>query len=208
MIIERLEVGAFAENCYLVGCKSTKAGVIIDPGDEIDRILKKLDAMQLQIKYILITHAHLDHIKELKVIQEKINVPTLMNKKDEFLLENLPAQASAFGLSCSGIPKIDRYIQAGDTVQFGNIKFDVLETPGHSPGSVTFHTYHCAFVGDVLFSGSIGRTDLPGGDYDILIDSIKRKLFPLGNDLQVFPGHGPSTNIGIEKTTNPFLIQG
>jgi len=207
MIIERLEVGAFGENCYILGCKSTKEGVIIDPGDEIDRILKKLDAVQLQTKYILVTHAHLDHIKELKAIQEKINVPTLMNKKDEFLLENLPAQASAFGLSCSGIPKIDRYIHEGDTVQFGNIKFNVLETPGHSPGSVTFYTTDCAFVGDVLFSGSIGRTDLPGGNYDVLIDSIKRKLFPLGDKLQIFPGHGPSTNISIEKTTNPFLIQ-
>ncbi len=207
MIVERLEVGAFAENCYIVGCKSTKEGVIIDPGDEIDRILKRLAAVQLQIKYILITHAHLDHIKELKVMQEKIPVPTLMNKKDEFLLENLPAQASAFGLSCSGIPQIDRYIQEGDTVQFGNIKFNILETPGHSPGSVTFYTNDCAFVGDVLFAGSIGRTDLPGGNYDILIDSIKHKLVPLGDNLQIFPGHGPSTNISIEKTTNPFLMQ-
>lgn len=206
MIIERLEVGAFAENCYVVGCPETHKGVIIDPGDEIPRVTQKVAELELEIEYVLITHAHLDHVKELKALQNQLDVPALMHAKDEFLLKNLPAQAAAFGLTCSGIPEIDRFIEEGDTIQFGKIRFDILETPGHSPGSVTFHDGNVAFVGDVLFAGSIGRTDLPGGNYEVLLDSIRTKILPLGDAVAIYPGHGPETTVAAEKATNPFLI--
>lgn len=208
MFIETLEVGPFAENCYVVGCEATNEGVIIDPGDEIDRILEKVATLKLEIKYILITHAHLDHVKELSTLKNEIDVPVLMHRDDQFLLDGLPMQASAFGMTVAAIPKIDKYIAEGDTIQFGDIIFRVLHTPGHSPGNVSFVTREAAFVGDVLFSGSIGRTDLPGGDFALLIQSIKTKLYPLGDDIVIYSGHGPATTIKKEKETNPFLIQG
>ncbi|MFQ5823627.1 MAG: MBL fold metallo-hydrolase [bacterium] len=207
MIIEKLEVGAFAENCYIVGCENTHQGVVIDPGDEIHRILSKINDMKLDIRYFLLTHAHLDHVKELKALKDEIKVPILMHSADGFLLESLPTQAAAFGLSFSGIPKVDKYVTEGDSIEFGQLQFDVLHTPGHSPGSVTYASTGVAFVGDVLFMGSIGRTDLPGGDYDTLLNSIKTKLFPLGDDIIIYPGHGPQTNIGQEKLSNPFLVE-
>lgn len=206
MIIENLEVGVFAENCYIVGCEQTKAGVVIDPGDEIPLILQKIQELQLGIEYILLTHAHLDHVKELNALKEKITAPVFMHRDDQFLLDNIPAQAAAFGLSSSGIPEIDRYIDEGDEIKFGDQIFTVLHTPGHSPGSVSYIATQVAFVGDVLFAGSIGRTDLPGGNYDILMDTIKKKILPLGDQTRVYSGHGPSTTIGHEKRTNPFLV--
>lgn len=204
--VEMIEVGPFAENCYIVGCKKTKQGVVIDPGDELQRILSTIKQHLLNIKYILVTHAHLDHVKELKALKDEVDVPIMMNRDDQFLLENLPGQAAAFGLTSSGVPGIDIYINEGDKIEFGDICFDVLQTPGHSPGSISFIAEGIAFVGDALFSGSIGRTDLPGGDFDTLINSIKTKLFTLNDLTKVYSGHGPPTTIGREKRTNPFLI--
>ena len=205
MIIERLEVGVFAENCYIVGCEQTKAGFVIDPGDEVPEILKKIDALGLDIKSVLITHAHIDHVKELYRFKQIINVPILMHKDDQFLLDSLKMQAAAFGLSVSGVPQVNQYVTDGQLIELGKYKFEILHTPGHSPGSVSFKSDEVVFVGDVLFSGSIGRTDLPGGNFEILINSIKSKLLPLGNEMIVYPGHGPSTTIGQEKNFNPFL---
>lgn len=206
MLIDIVEVGAFSENCYIVGCEETHEGVVIDPGDEIYRILRRIQQMNLSIKNILLTHAHLDHVKELNSLKSEISVPVLMHPSDQFLLDNLPAQAAAFGLTTSGKPEVDRNINEGEVVKFGQLKFEVLHTPGHSPGSVSYVSTGVAFVGDVLFSGSIGRTDLPGGDFDLLINSIKTKLLPLGDDIIVYPGHGPPTTLGQEKQTNPFLV--
>lgn len=196
----------FAENCYVVGCEITSEGVVIDPGDEVARILKSIAELKLKIKYILLTHAHLDHVKEVTATQKALAVPVMMHRADQFLLDNLPAQAAAFGLTTSGIPRVDKYIEEGEQIEFGRHRFEVLHTPGHSPGSVTFAEKGVAFVGDLLFAGSIGRTDLPGGDYETLIRSVKSKLFPLGDDTRVYSGHGPQTTIGQEKQTNPFLI--
>lgn len=207
MLIETLEVGVFAENCYVVGCKNTHEGVVIDPGDEIHRILSRISEMNLNIKYVLLTHAHLDHVKELNALKKKINVPVLMHSADQFLLDSLPTQAATFGLTISGIPEVNKNVNEGDLIKFGQLQFKVLHTPGHSPGSVSYVSTGVAFVGDVLFFGSIGRTDLPGGSYDLLIDSIKRKLFPLGDDTIIYPGHGPSTTLGRERQINPFLIK-
>lgn len=206
MLIETLEVGAFAENCYLVGCEQTLEGVVIDPGDEISRVLRRIQEMRLIIKYILLTHAHLDHVKELNAFKKEIAVPVLMHASDQFLLDSLPAQAAAFGLTTSGIPEVNRNVNEGEVIKFGQLEFEVLHTPGHSPGSVSYVSNGAAFVGDVLFAGSIGRTDLPGGDFNVLINSIKAKLFPLKDDTIVYPGHGPPTTIGQEKQSNPFLV--
>ncbi len=205
LIIGRVEVGAFAENCYVVGCSETKEGVVLDPGDEVEKILNKIEELNLNIKYILLTHGHLDHVKELVAFKKHINVPVFMHREDQFLLDNLPMQAAAFGLSCAGIPNIDEYITESTSIEFGKQKFQVLFTPGHSPGSVTFVTEGVAFVGDVLFAGSIGRTDLPGGNFDVLIKSIREKLFPLNDTTIVYSGHGPETSILNEKKFNPFL---
>ena len=207
MLVERLEVGVFAENCYVVGCEATREGVIIDPGDEAPRIIARVRELGLVIQYVLLTHAHLDHVQAVPEVKAEFEVPVLMHRQDQFLLDNLPAQAAAFGLTVPAIPEVDRYLEEGDTVSFGQITFEVLHTPGHSPGSITFYTPGTAFVGDVLFCGSIGRTDLPGGDYNTLMDSIRSKLLPLGDDTTVLSGHGPETRIGTERASNPFLVE-
>lgn len=206
MVIESLEVGVFAENCYIVGCSDTGAGVVIDPGDELDRILDKIQELGLLIRFILLTHGHLDHVMQVPKLKEKTGAPVLMHAEDEFLLDNLPQQAAAFGLVANEIPKVDKYLKEGDTVEFGNVSFSVLHTPGHSPGSISFVTKGVAFVGDALFAGSVGRTDLPGGSYDVLIRSIRSKLLSLEEATLAYPGHGPVTTIGRERETNPFLI--
>lgn len=206
MIIERLEVGVFAENCYVVGCIESREGVVIDPGDEIPRVLQVIEKHLLKIQFILLTHAHIDHVKEAQAIKSELSVPLFMHRDDQFLLDNLPAQAASYGLATSGIPKVDQYLEEGQRIRFGKCAFNVVHTPGHSPGSVSFVAPKTAFVGDVLFAGSIGRTDLPGGDFGTLINSIQSKLFPLGDDTQVYPGHGPATTIGDERRTNPFLV--
>lgn len=205
MIVERLEVGAFAENCYIVGCEETRHGVVIDPGDEIERIIGRIGQLHLDIQLVLLTHAHLDHVKELNAFKREIDVPVLMHKDDLFLLESLPEQAAAFGMVASGIPTIDRYVDEGEAVDCGKLRFEILHTPGHSPGSVTYIEKGVAFVGDVLFAGSIGRTDLPGGDFETLIRSIRTKLLPMGDETEVYSGHGPPTTIGRERKFNPFL---
>lgn len=205
MLIERLEVGIFCENCYLVACQETLEGVIIDPGDDADKILTRVEALKLKIKHILITHAHLDHVQALAEVKERVARPVFMHRDDQFLLDNLQVQAAAFGLTISRIPEVDQYINEGELIGFGNVSFNVLHTPGHSRGSVSFVTDGAAFVGDALFAGSIGRTDLPGGDFETLIASIRSKLFPLGDETVVYSGHGPETTIGREKASNPFL---
>ncbi|MCG8607745.1 MBL fold metallo-hydrolase, partial [bacterium] len=162
MIIEMLEVGPFAENCYILGCEETMQGAVIDPGDEFDRIWRKVEERELDIRLILLTHGHIDHVMQVQAMHDKTGAPVYMHREDQFLLANLPSQAAAFGLKIAGIPKIDSYWTEGDTIEFGQIQLAVLHTPGHSPGSVSLITEGIAFVGDALFAGSIGRTDLPG----------------------------------------------
>jgi glyoxylase-like metal-dependent hydrolase (beta-lactamase superfamily II) len=205
MIIEMLEVGPFAENCYVLGCEETMAGAVIDPGDEFDRIWQKVEERKLDIRLILLTHGHIDHVMQVHAMHEKTGAPVYMHQMDQFLLENLPSQAAAFGLTISGVPKVDSYWTDGDTVEFGQVQLEVVHTPGHSPGSVSLLTKGIALVGDALFSGSIGRTDLPGGDYETLISSIKTKLLTLSEETYIYPGHGPTTTIGRERAMNPFL---
>jgi glyoxylase-like metal-dependent hydrolase (beta-lactamase superfamily II) len=204
LIIEALTVGPLMENCYLVGCEETKEAVVIDPGDEASRILEALNKLQLTLKYIINTHGHFDHVGANKALKEATGAEILIHPLDAPMLSRISASASSFGLSGDNSPPADQTIQEGDTVSFGNITFQIFDTPGHTPGGISLYTDRDVFVGDALFAGSIGRTDFPGGDYGTLINSIQQKLFTLPDDAKVYSGHGPVTTIGREKRFNPF----
>jgi len=209
MILEKLVVGLFQCNCTILGCEKTGEAVVIDPGDEPEKILALLAELKLKPKYLLHTHAHLDHVGGTKAIQETCRTESCLHRGDEILLENLPMQAALFGLSPPPQAKIDQWIEDGDIIPFGGNKIQVLHTPGHTPGSVSFLWEHPEgdqlFTGDTLFSGGIGRTDLWGGDYGQIIHSIQNKLLPLDEKTILHAGHGPSSTIGREKTQKPFL---
>lgn len=205
MILKSLAVGPIMANCYIIGCESTKSAAVIDPGDEADRILKELAKDGLTLKYIINTHGHFDHVGGNYDLKKASGADIVIHPADEPMLADLVKTAAAFGLSAQNSPAPDRTVQEGDTISFGDITLRVLDTPGHSPGGISLHTDNMVFVGDTLFAGSIGRTDLPGGDFQTLISSIKTKLFPLGDDTKVYTGHGPATSIGQEKRANPFL---
>ncbi|MFO7860155.1 MAG: MBL fold metallo-hydrolase [Desulfosalsimonas sp.] len=205
MILKSLAVGPIMANCYIIGCESTKSAAVIDPGDEADRILKELAKDGLTLKYIINTHGHFDHVGGNYDLKKASGADIVIHPADEAMLADLVSTAAAFGLSAQNSPAPDRTVQEGDTISFGEITLRVLDTPGHSPGGISLHTDKMVFVGDTLFAGSIGRTDLPGGDFQTLISSIKTKLFPLGDDVKVYTGHGPATSIGQEKRANPFL---
>ncbi len=205
MIIKTMPVGPIQANCYILGCKETKKAAVIDPGDEADRILAALAEDQLTLEYILNTHGHFDHVGGNRRLKEVSGAKIAIHSDDAPMLESLSMFAAQFGMSTENSPPPDLAIADGDTITFGNITLSVIYTPGHSPGGVSFHSDGVVFVGDTLFAGSIGRTDFPGGDFDTLIASIRNKLFPLGDDVRVFTGHGPETTIGREKQANPFL---
>ena len=205
MIIKSLEVGPIMANCYILGCEETGEAVVIDPGDEADRILIKLSEARLKVKYLINTHGHFDHVAANKRMKEVTDADLLIHPEDAPMLAELNRAASSFGLSAENSPDADRYINDGDEVSFGSITLKVIHTPGHSRGGICLYTPGHLFVGDTLFAGSIGRTDLPGGNYDTLIASIKEKLLVFDDNTIVYPGHGPETTIGREKKINPFL---
>jgi len=192
-------------NCFILGCEKTRSAVVIDPGDEADRILLTLAESGLSVKYILNTHGHFDHVGANGRMKEATGAEILIHAGDAPMLSMLSEAAAAFGVRAENSPPPDRTIDDNDTITFGEITLRVIHTPGHSPGGVSFVTDGIAFVGDTLFAGSIGRTDFPGGDFNTLISSIKNRLFPLGDDTKVYTGHGPSTTIGRERRFNPFL---
>ena len=205
MLIKDLAVGPIMANCFIVGCDETKEAVVIDPGDETDRILSALAESSLTVKYILNTHGHFDHVGGNRKMKAATGADILIHSLDAPMLNQLSASAAAWGLHVEDSPSPDRMLKPGDTISFGTLHFNVIHTPGHTPGGVSFHTNGVVFVGDTLFAGSIGRTDFPGGDYDTLIASIQKNLFHLGDDVRVFSGHGPETTIGQEKQFNPFV---
>jgi len=205
MIFESLTVGALSVNCYLIGCESTKKAIIIDPGDNDNDILESLHNHNLELAKILITHGHVDHVGKLESLKKKTSAQIYMHKKDLLLFSDLQTHAQIFGLPDPGNPKIDVFIEEGDTITLGTLAFSVLHTPGHSAGSVTYKLDDMLFVGDLIFAGSIGRTDLPGGDYNTIIDSIESKIFTLPDNYKIYPGHGPVTTVGKEKSSNPFF---
>lgn len=206
VIIRELVVGPIMANCYILGCEETREAVVIDPGDESEHILTVLDEEKLTLKYIINTHGHFDHVGANGELKAATKADILIHSQDEPMLSQLTNAARGFGLDgVENSPPADRTIDEGDEIVFGNIRLKVIHTPGHSRGGIALHTDTMVFVGDSLFAGSIGRTDLPGGDYQTLIASIKDKLFQLPDETVVFTGHGPRTTIGREKMANPFV---
>jgi hydroxyacylglutathione hydrolase len=213
--ISIVPVTPFEQNCSIIVCTKTNRAAVIDPGGDLPRIEEALAKSGAQIEKILITHGHLDHIGAVTELARKARVPVEgPHLGDKALLDNLPTIAAGYGLPKAEAVTPDRWLDDGDVVSVGDLKFDVLHCPGHSPGSVVFawrregeqtKTQGLAFVGDVLFRGSVGRTDLPGGSHETLIRMIETKLFPLGDDTAFISGHGPMGTIGVERETNPFL---
>jgi glyoxylase-like metal-dependent hydrolase (beta-lactamase superfamily II) len=205
VIITTLPVGPIMANCFIVGCEETLAAAVIDPGDEADKILMSLAESKLTLKYIINTHGHFDHVGANRPLKDATGAPILIHALDAPMLNQLSASAAAWGLATENSPPPDRMIEAGDTITFGKITLTVIHTPGHTPGGISLRTDGHVFVGDTLFAGSVGRTDFPGGDFETPRASIQNKLFLLGDDVQVYTGHGPQTTIGQEKRTNPFV---
>eukprot|EP00767_Chilomastix_cuspidata_P000172 gnl/Chilomastix_cuspidata/10409.p1 GENE.gnl/Chilomastix_cuspidata/10409~~gnl/Chilomastix_cuspidata/10409.p1 ORF type:complete len:209 (-),score=7.21 gnl/Chilomastix_cuspidata/10409:12-638(-) len=207
MILKVMPVGPIMANCFILGCEETKEAVVIDPGDEDERILMALADEKLKVKYIINTHGHFDHVAANKPMKDATKADILIHEADAPMLSHLSSMAISFGLSAENSPPADKFIKEGDVIEFGSIKLDVLHTPGHSQGSVSLYSKDekKVFSGDTLFAGSIGRTDLPGGDYNTLITNVRKKIFSLGDDVQVYPGHGPETTVGTEKKFNPFF---
>jgi hydroxyacylglutathione hydrolase len=205
LIIKTLAVGPIQANCYILGCEETKAAAVIDPGDESDRILKTLAESSLTAKLIINTHGHFDHVSANKRLKDVTGAPILIHSLDAPMLNELSSSAAAWGLSADNSPEPDKELNDGDDITFGNIVLKVIHTPGHTPGGVSLYTSDFIFVGDTLFAGSIGRTDFPGGSFETLKESIRKKLFVLGDHVKVYAGHGPPTTIGEERRSNPFV---
>ncbi len=205
MIIQSLVVGPIQANCFILGDEKTQEAVVIDPGDEAQRILAGLQKQALKLKYIINTHGHFDHVGANKALKEKTGAPILIHRAEAPLLAQLSSSAAVWGMQVDDSPPADRLLEDGDKISFGEITLEVIHTPGHSLGGISLYTPKDLFVGDTLFAGSIGRTDFPGGDYDQLISGVRTRLFVLGDDVRVFPGHGPATTIGQERRYNPFF---
>jgi hydroxyacylglutathione hydrolase len=207
MLLNTVVVTEFMTNCFILGDEQTQKAIVIDPGGEGKKILDKVQTMGLEIYAVVNTHAHVDHIGAIREIKEATGALVMMHASEQPLLQAASKMGRLFGINIQQPPDPDQFLGDSDQVTCGGITLTVMETPGHSPGGISLVTSdgkHC-FVGDTLFAGSIGRTDLPGGDYHTLISSIKTRLLPLGDDVKVFPGHGPATTIGTEKKYNPFL---
>jgi glyoxylase-like metal-dependent hydrolase (beta-lactamase superfamily II) len=204
MIVKGLVVGPLQVNCYLVGCEETKEGIVIDPGGDAPVILSQIHALELNIAYIINTHGHIDHVAANRSIKEATSAPIAIHRLDAPWLTN-PQGGLALLLGVTPGPPADIFLEEGDEVRFGKISLKVLHTPGHTTGGISLWGEEIIFTGDALFNMGIGRTDLPGGDFKSLIESIRTKLFTLPEETVVYPGHGPPTTIGREKRTNPFL---
>lgn len=205
MIIKTLTVGPIQSNCYVVGCDKTMKAAVIDPGDETQRILLTLADAKLTLTHIICTHGHFDHVGGNKKLKEATGASIVIHPLDAPMLNGLSRAGGLWGFRVDDSPPPDILVEEGDALSVGTIEFKVLHTPGHSPGGISLYYNGVVFVGDTLFAGSIGRTDFPGGSYSTLISSVQNKLFTLGDDIQVFSGHGPATTIGTEKRYNPFF---
>ena len=210
MILEALTVGPFQENCYVIGDEGTGAGALVDPGDEAARIALAVEQTGLEIDRILITHAHIDHVGAVAALVDEYACPVLMHAEAEPMLQQLPTQAMMMGLRFGKVPAVDRHIEDEEVLEVGALRLRALYTPGHAPGHLAFYVEGegLVFSGDALFAGSVGRTDLFGGDTDLLMRSINERLMTLPDETRVYSGHGPQTTIGDERAHNPFLEGG
>jgi hydroxyacylglutathione hydrolase len=211
MVIETQAVGPFFKNGFVVGCETTREAALIDPGDEVGSLLSFAECKTLTIRHILLTHAHVDHVTGVAAARRALGVPVYLHRDDLFLYERAVESGAMFGLRVEPQPPIDVFYTPGQVIAFGEYEVRPHHTPGHCPGGVCLQIGRRGeqakdlFVGDTLFAGSIGRTDLPGGDFNTLIASIRKVLFAFGDEAIVYPGHGPKTTIGQERRTNPFL---
>ena len=204
-VVEPLIVGPLMSNCYIVWDEKKKQGVIIDPGDDADIILKSVKKLEIKIKYILATHGHFDHIGGVALLRKNLDAEFLAHDKDFFFIEDGKNAANRWNVDIDQPPKPDRFIKDGDKIKFGDFELKVLHTPGHSPGGVSFLCDCMVFAGDTLFQGSIGRTDFRKGSFENLANSIRTRLYTLPDDTVVYTGHGPVTTIGDEKRYNVFV---
>jgi len=204
MILKKLVVGPLASNCYILGSESSKEGIIIDPADEAERLEQTITELGLKIKLIVLTHGHPDHIGALKSLKEATNAEVAIHADDAQSLRQ-QVLAFLFGFSYAVPPAPDRLLKGGDSIDINDLHFSVIHTPGHTPGSICLLGHGVLFSGDTLFNYGIGRYDLPGGDFQQLMDSLRTKLMVLPDDTIVYPGHGPDTTIGAERRGNPFL---
>jgi len=210
MILEMLTVGPFQENCYIIGDEASGVGAVVDPGDEATRIALAVEQTDLDVAYIIVTHAHIDHVGAVAALADEYACPVMMHAEAEPMLKQLPSQAMMMGLRFGKVPAVDRHIGDEEVLEVGDLRLRSLYTPGHAPGHLAFYIGDEGLVlsGDALFAGSVGRVDLPGGSMEVLMRSIEERLLTLPDETSVYPGHGPRTEIGNERASNPFLQGG
>ena len=201
-------VTPFQQNCSILWDEATRAGAVVDPGGDLDEILATVERAGVRLEKILVTHGHLDHAGQVQDLRERLKLPVEgPQREDAFWIDQMPAQSRMFGFGAQRAFVPDRWLEHGDTVTVGPHRFEAIHCPGHTPGHIVFFQREArlAVVGDVLFQGSIGRSDFPRGDHEALIASIRERLFPLGDDIRFIPGHGPMSTFGAERRSNPFV---
>lgn len=207
MKVIRIPAGVYAANCYIVYSENSKEGIVIDPGGDVDDIISHIKELGLNIKYIILTHGHGDHIGGVKGIREYTKAPVAVHKDDEYMLKDGMANFSSTMVMGTIELNADILLEDGDELTFGDLKAEIIHTPGHTPGGITIKIGDSLFTGDTLFAGSIGRTDFPRSSFATIMDSIKNRLIIYPDDTKVYPGHGPSSTIKNEKASNPFIKQ-
>lgn len=205
LVVRGFTGGSFAQNGYLVSCARTRRGILVDPGAAVGEMLAAAGAAEVEVELIVLTHAHLDHVDGVPHARRETGAPILLHPDDQPLYQAAPTQAQWFGMSIEPLPPVDQWMEDGGRVRFGECELEVRHTPGHAPGHVVLVGEGVALVGDCVFAGSIGRTDLPGGDFQTLIRSIRARILTLPDETRLYSGHGPETTVGHERATNPFL---